>query len=239
MKNYLLAILAVGLIATQSCKKETASTPFCTATYWGLGSESYTLVYDAAGFIKKNTLADGSYYESTQTGSLVVRQKFSSGGVPVGSSETQVVNSSGYVTIAPNASDTGFFSYNTDGRLTEYIRRNDTVISRVVFAYSGGDMLTGIEYRKDSTIKSTLLFEYYTDLENHSNLNVQYDLLDSRFGKPAKHFLKRITRGTSSNELSYTNLFYTFNEQGAATSLQVISQPDNFVNNFTFNYSCQ
>ncbi len=220
-------------------QKRNCNYPFCKATYWGLGSQSYTLVYDAAGFTKKNTLSDASYYEFTQTGSLLLRQKFNSAGVPVGSSETQVVNSAGYLTIVPSSSDTSFYSYNTDGRLTEYTRRDDTIKSRFVFTYSNGDLVSGIEYRKDSTVKSTILFEYYTDRENHSNLNVHYDLLDSRMGKPAKHFLKRISRSNSSNELSYTNLYYTFNEQGSATGLQVISQPDNYVNDFVFTYSCE
>ncbi len=238
MKNYLLAALVLGLFTMQSCKKETASTPFCKATYWGLTGQGFTLVYDEAGFIKKNTLTDGTYYEFTQTGSLLVRQRYNSAGVPMGSSETQVVNSLGYVTVAPRSSDTSFYSYNADGRLAEFTRRNDTIISRLVFNYRDGDLLNAVEYRQDSTVKTTIDFEYYTDRENHSNLNINYDLMDSRFGKPAKHFLKRITKGTN-NVLSNTNIYYTFDEQGSATQAQVISQPDNYVSNLTFNYSCE
>ncbi len=239
MKNYLLVIAVFTILVSQnSCKKETTPTQFCKATKWSIGSQSIAYIYDASGFIKKATGLDGSYSDYTQSGNLLTRQSYSSAGLPTGTI-TLTVNDAGYVIFDASNPDTMLYKYNSEGQLSEFVRRQDTVKSRVVISYNGGDIQNIIEYKADSTIKSTKVYEYYTDRENNTNLNISYDLIDSRFGKPAKHFVKRITTGTSSNTLSYTYLTYTFDDRGSATKVQIVNQPDNYVTDITFDYSCE
>ncbi len=239
MKNYILAFAAFIILSTQSsCKKETVSVLFCQVTSWAFGPQSFTFTYDEAGFVKRTTLATGDYYDYTQTGNKVVRQSYTSTGIAVGSPVTYTVNSAGYFIVTPNSSDTTYISYDSEGHLTEYTRRNDTVITRTVYTYQDGDALTAIEYYGDSSIKTTNVYEYYTERENHSNLHILFDLLDNRFGKPTKHFLKSVTK-SSSGTISTTNFSYAFDEEGNATSLKVVTQPDNSVNDILFTYHCK
>lgn len=239
MKNYLPALAALLLLTTQySCKKEDSGVTYCRVTSWGTDYETFDYTYDNAGFVKRATLSTGNYLDYTQTGNVLVRQAYTSSGVPTGNSISYTVNSQGYFTAMPSGSDTIYLSYNQAGQMTEFTRRNDTILSRVVITYQDGDALSAIEYRNDSTVKSTSTFEFYTNRENHSNLNILYDILDNRMGKPCKHFIKRQTQSNSSGNLSYTNFYYTFDDNGNPTALQVVSQPSNNVTNINFTYSC-
>ena len=161
MKNYILALLAfVALTAQYSCKKEkSTATPFCRALTWNLGSQTYNYTYDAAGFPLRMEVTGSGYYQYTQTGNTLVRQSYNSSGTPTGSPETSLVNSSGYYSVIPNGSDTTFISYNNDGQMTQYLRRNDTVLSRLEIKYQNGDAIQSITYNSDSTVNSTAVYE--------------------------------------------------------------------------------
>lgn len=237
MKNLFLALIALAWVATQSsCKKE-ESPSFCQVSSWGLGTITYNLTYDDRGFVKRTWVNNSGYVEYSLNGAQLTRQGYDSTGTPTGSVSHSFVNSMGYYAIVPNSADTTFFTYNADGHLTEMMKRNDTFVSRTEFIYENGDITQAVSYNYDSTVSSTIVFEYYTDRVNNTNLYLLYDLLDSRYGKPTTHYVKSAIESRNGS-IQYSNFSYTFDDAGKATHLRLINQPDNDVIDIDFNYLC-
>ena len=236
---YAIAILAVIVLFQSSCKKEEEALA-CKLASWQTGSQGYMYTYNSQGFIERMSVStSSSYVMYTQNGSILTRQAFDSTGAPIGSPVTAMVNSDGYYSMTFGSVDTSLFTYNADGQLLTYTRRNDTIVSRSLFTYENGDIVKAINLRSDSSVSSISTYEYYTDKVNRSNLNLFSDILDSRYGKPSRHFLKRTTTSNSSGDISYGNFYYTFDENGNAVSAQLINQPSNTINDIVFTYSCE
>lgn len=238
MKNLFYVVIGLVFVFGQySCKKDKENTKFCKLTSWSSPSVSFNYTYDDNGFVKRGTIANGTYYEYTQTANVLQRQGYTAAGVPSGSPAFYQLYNSGLIAAIPNSSDTTFLFYNNDQQLSEVQRRNDTIISRTVISYVDGDATNAVEYRSDSSVRSISTYAYYNDKENHTNLSLLFDILDSRYGKPCKHHIKSITQ-SSSGSFSTNNFFYTFDSDGNPVKLQLLGQPSNSVNNLDFSYSC-
>lgn len=236
---YAIAALAIFVLFQSSCKKE-AETLTCRLASWQAGSQAYMYTYNSKGFIERASVStSGSYILYTQNGSILTRQAYDSTGAPIGSPVTTVVNSDGYYSMAFGSIDTTFFTYNADGQILTYTRRNDTLISQSLFTYDNGDMVKAVSLKSDSSVNSVVTYEYYTDRVNKSNLNLSFDILDPRYGKPNRHFLKRSINSNSSGDISYGNFFYTFDENGNAVTAQIINQPSNSITDVVFTYRCE
>jgi len=238
MKNLLLALVALAWVATQSSCKKDDSPSFCQVTRWSTGTYGYNFTYDDQGFVKRLWVNTSGYVEYTQTGDQLTRQGYDSTGTPSNPPTVTFINSKGYYSIIPNGADTTFLTYNAQGHLTETMRRNDTFISRSELFYEKGDVTQMISYNYDSTINSTIVFDYYTDRVNNTNLYLLFDLLDSRYGKPTTHYVKTATESRNGS-IRYSNFSYTFDNDGKATNVRLINQPDNDVVNIDLNYQCE
>lgn len=239
MSKYLSIAVAVFFIFSQySCKKDKVALE-CKLASWQYGSQSYFFTYNNAGFIERLSISGSStYIVYTQSGNQLTRQGYDSTGAPVGSPAISYVNSSGYYSMVPGSSDTTFITYNADGQLLTYVRRNDTIVSQTSFTYENGDVVQAVSLKSDSSVNSITTYEYYTDRVNNSNLNISFDLLEPRYGKPNRHFVKRSTASNSSGDITYTSFYYTFDENGNATTAQLVFQPSNTINNLSFVYTC-
>lgn len=235
---YAIALLALIVLFQSSCKKEEEALA-CKLASWQVGSQTYMYTYNSQGFIERMSVSNSSsYVVYTQNGSILSRQAFDSTGAPIGSPVTAMVNSDGYYSMTFGSVDTSLFTYNADGQLLSYTRRNDTIISQSVFTYENGDMTKAINLRSDSSVSSISTYEYYTDKLNRSNLNLFSDILDGRYGKPSRHFLKHSTSSNSSGNISYANFYYTYDENGNAVAAQIINLPSNSITDVVFSYLC-
>ncbi len=241
MKKVIRALSLLGLISgmllfMNSCKKDN-SRLVCLVNHWQTNTTSINFSYDDAGFVKRMWINSSGYLEYTQSGNRVTRQNYDSTGTPTGSSAYYYVNSAGYYSLIPGGSDSTFISYNGDGQMTEFMRRDDTLKSRSGFTFENGDAIQMVSYGTDSAVTGTTIYEYYTERVNNSNLNLMFDLLDSRYGKPNKHFVKSSTESKSGN-ITYTNFSYTFDDNGNVTHARLITQPSNHVTDIDFTYQC-
>lgn len=240
MRTYYSALAFILIVLFQSSCKKDKETLTCRVASWSSGSQTYFYTYDSRGFIERMSLSTTSnYLVYTQNGNILTRQAYDSTGAPTGSTVTSVVNSEGYYSMIPGSSDTTFLSYNADGQLLSVVRRNDTLINQTLLTYENGDMVRAVSLRSDSSVSSINTYEYYTERANNSNLLITFDLLDSRYGKPSRHFLKSSTSSNSSGDIDITTFYYTYDDNGNAVSLQLIRQPDNSISNIQFTYNCE
>lgn len=238
MQKITSAIALCLLVTLQySCKKDKDQTKFCNLTTMVANTQTRTFTYGPDGYLTRLNYNPTLYTTFARSGNTLNGQSYNAG-VPIGSPTVWTIDDAGRLTMVPGSSDTSFYKYNNSGQLIELTRRNDTIISRNVFTYVKGDAISSVEYNKDSVAIATRNYDYYTDYENRTNINILYDVLDNRYGVPSKHYLKQI-RQSRNGDISYSDFYYTFDDDGTAKTLQIVSQPTNYISNLSFNYDCK
>ncbi len=240
MPKYYSALALLLLVLFQSsCKKDTEVLT-CRLTSWQVSGQEFYYTYNSQGFVERMSVSSSSnYVVYTQSGNLLTSQGYDSTGSAIGSPTVRQVNSEGYYSMIPNTSDTTFLTYNAAGQLLTYARRNDTLINHTTFTYENGDLVKTVSLKSDSSISSIGTYDYYTDRVNTSNLNISFDLLEPRYGKPSRHLMKSSTTSNSSGDIDFRSFYYEFDENGNAISLQLITQPGNTITDLKFGYRCE
>ena len=243
MKNRFALLCLLALLFGSSCKKDNHNVS-CQYTQLTYGSLSYSYQVNESGFLNRIVSANGSYLEYTLSGNILTQQGFDSLGNATGTPRSVTINSLGNIAQLLSGSDTIFYDYNSDGRLTLIKTGINATGGKTEIIYdTQGDVTQMVRYNSSNVIDQITTYQSYSDKPNLTTvfnplIMGEFPLmLYGRLGKGPAHLFKQSISSHSGTTNIY-NFYWEMDAYGNPVKMTVLTQPGNTLAEIQFTLHC-